>query len=167
MPTAATNTTVNQAFFQALEGLVAKSLASKPCPEFSDNDYLRLGVQRVLESSESGRAFLQEHGVRFENIPELGNYFATLRRARRCAVLRDTNVTLVRTANQSLHDRRHEGTKMAVGHFYALNLRTHTLQHLVAGQGLHEHDMSALKKGQAQGASAGGAQRKARSHDLR
>ena len=35
---------------------------------------------------------------------------------------------------------------MAVGHFYALDLRTHTLRHLVAGEGLHEHDMSALKR---------------------
>lgn len=35
---------------------------------------------------------------------------------------------------------------MAVGHFYSLNLRTHTLQHLAAGEGLHEHDMSALKR---------------------
>lgn len=35
---------------------------------------------------------------------------------------------------------------MAVGHFYALNLRTHTLRHLAAGEGLHEHDMSALKR---------------------
>lgn len=182
MPTAATNTTVNQAFFQPLEGLAAQSLASKPCPEFSDDDYLRLGVQRVLESSESGRAFLQEHGVRFENTPELGNYFATLRSARRCEVLRDTNVRLVGTANSCLHDRladipelanyecfagdghwhkaaahdpRHEGTKMAVGHFYALNLRTHTLQHLVAGEGLHEHDMSALKRAKPKGLRQG------------
>lgn len=35
---------------------------------------------------------------------------------------------------------------MAVGHFYSLNLRTHTLRHLAAGRGLHEHDMSALKR---------------------
>jgi hypothetical protein len=105
MPTAATNTTVNQAFFQPLDGLAAKSLASKACPEFSDDDYLRLGVQRVLESSESGRAFLQEHGVRFENTPELGNYFSSLRSARRCEVLRDTNVRLVGTAKRCLHDR--------------------------------------------------------------
>jgi Transposase DDE domain len=173
MSTATNSITVNQAFFQPLEGLAARSPASKPCPEFSDDDFLRLGVQRVLESSESGRAFLQEHGVRFENTPELGNYFATLRSARRCEVLRDAGAALVKTANERLHDRladipelakyecfagdghwhkaaahdpRHEGVKMAVGHFYALNLRTHTLQHLAAGQGLHEHDMSALKR---------------------
>src|SRR5215831_1787274 len=170
MPTAATNTTVNQAFFQPLDGLAAKSLASKPCPEFSDDDYLRLGVQRVLESSESGRAFLQEHGVRFENTPELGNYFASLRSARRSEVLRDTNVMLVGTANRCLHDRLadipelanyecfagdghwhkaaahdgwHKGSKMPVGHFYSLNLRTHTLRHLAAGEGLRDHDMTA------------------------
>ena len=35
---------------------------------------------------------------------------------------------------------------LAVGHFYSLNLRTHTLRHLATGQGLHEHDMSALKR---------------------
>jgi len=46
----------------------------------------------------------------------------------------------------AVHDLRHEGSKMAVGHFYGLNLRTHTLDHLAAGEGLHEHDMSALKR---------------------
>ena len=35
---------------------------------------------------------------------------------------------------------------MAVGHFYSLNLRTHTLRHLCAAEGWHEHDMSALKR---------------------
>jgi hypothetical protein len=33
-----------------------------------------------------------------------------------------------------------------VGHFYSLNLRCHTLRHLAAGEGLHEHDMCALKR---------------------
>jgi hypothetical protein len=173
MPTAANNPTVNHAFVHPLEGLAAASSASQPCPEFSDDDYLRLGVQRVLESSESGRAFLQEHGVRFENTPELGNYFAALRSPRRGEVLRDVSTALLNAANPRLHDRlvdipelanyecfacdghwhkaavhdlRHEGSKMAVGHFYSLNLRTHTLRHLAAGEGLHEHDMSALKR---------------------
>lgn len=173
MPTAANTTTVNQAFFQPLEGLATASPAWQFCPDFSDDDYLRLGVQRVLECSESGRGFLQEHGVRFERTPDLGNYFAALRSPRRWEVIRDVNLALVSAANQRLHDRladilelanyecfagdghwhkaaahdaRHEGSKMAVGHFYSLNLRTHTLRHLVAGEGLHEHDMSALKR---------------------
>lgn len=182
MTTAATTLTVNQAFFQPLQGLATASAAARPCRDFSDDDYLQLGVQRVLESSESGRAFLQEHGVRFENTPDLGNYFAALRSTRRCDVIGEVNRALMSAANPSLHDRlgdiaeldnyecfagdghwhkaaahdpRHEGVKMAVGHFYSLDLRRHTLRHLVAGEGLHEHDMSALKRVKPKGLRQG------------
>jgi hypothetical protein len=166
-------TTVNQAFFEPLTGLAAASPHARPCPDFSDEDCIGLGVQRVLETSESGRGFLQEHGLRFENTPCLSNYFVALSSPRRREVIRDVNLALLTAANTTLHDRladiselahyecfaqdghwhkaaahdpRHEGTKMAVGHFYSLNLRTHTLRHLAAGEGLHEHDMSALKR---------------------
>jgi hypothetical protein len=44
---------------------------------------------------------------------------------------------------------------VAVGHFYRLNLRTHSLVHLTTGQGLHEHDMSALKRVQPKGLRQG------------
>lgn len=173
MPLIQNTTTVDEAFFQPLNGLVTASPHTRPCPDFSDADCLRLGVQRVLEMSESGRGFLQEHGLRFANTPGLSNYFATLKSERRRAVIRDVNLALLATANATLHDRledipelahyecfaqdghwhkaaahdpRHEGSKMAVGHFYSLNLRTHTLRHLAAGEGLHEHDMSVLKR---------------------
>jgi IS4 transposase len=173
MPIIQNLATVNAAFFQPLAGLVAASPHHRPCPEFSDEDYLDLGVQRVLESSESGRGFLQEHGVRFENTPKLANYFAALNSPRRTDVVRDVNLALVTLANDTLpdrlakipelanyecfaqdghwhkaaaHDPRHEGSKMAAGHFYSLNLRSHSLRHLAVGQGLHEHDMSALKR---------------------
>lgn len=165
--------TVTATFFQALHGLVGASAHARPCPEFSDQSFVHLGVQRVLESSESGRAFLQEHGVRFENTPDSANYFAALQSPRRGALMGEVSLALVAAANPVLHDRladiaelknyacfaldghwhkaavhdrRHAGTKMAVGHFYSLNLRTHSLRHLAAGQGLHEHDMSALKR---------------------
>jgi hypothetical protein len=173
MPIPQNPTTVDNAFFQPLSGLATASPHTRPCPDFSDDDCLRLGVQRVLEMSESGRGFLQEHGLRFEHTPGHSNYFAALNSLRRCEVIGDVNLALLTAANATLHDRladipelaryecfaqdghwhkaaahdpRHEGSKMAVGHFYSLNLRTHTLRHLAAGQGLHEHDMSALKR---------------------
>src|SRR5512141_1201841 len=104
MPISQNPTTVNGAFFQPLDGLAAASLHFRPCPEFSDENCVRLGVQRVLESSESGRAFLQEHGVRFENTPGCANYFAALNSQRRCDVARDVTVALVTVANSTLHD---------------------------------------------------------------
>jgi len=164
---------VNERFYQPLEGLPTRSPHARPCPELPDADFLRLGVQRVLEHAASGRAFLQEHGPRFVRVPDHHNYFAALRSSRRCALVCDVSVTLLTQANPTLHDRladlpelaayecfaldghwhraathdaRHEGRKMAVGHFYSLHLRTHTLRHLAAAEGLHEHDMSALKR---------------------
>jgi hypothetical protein len=165
--------TVDQAFYQPLNGLAARSAQARPCPEFTDEAYVRCGVQRVVEDSASGRAFLQEHGPQLESAPTQANYFATLHSARRHALLADVNDTLRESADLTLpnqladipelatyvcfavdghwhqaaaHDPRHVGAKMAVGHFYSLNLHTHTLRPLAAAEGLHEHDMSALKR---------------------
>jgi len=174
MPVTTDTRTVNEAFFQPLTtALAAATVLLRPCPEFPDEDWLRMGVQRVLEGSESGRAFLQEHGLRFKNAPSHNNYFAALKSERRGELVREVNLRLIAAARTRLtdrladlpelagyecfaadghwhkaatHDLRHEDTKMAVGHFYSLNLRTHTLRHLTAGAGLHEHDMSALKR---------------------
>ena len=167
------NPTVNAAFFQPIAGLASQSSHARACPDFSDDDYLQCGLLRVLESSTSGRAFLQEHGARLNNSPSQANYFATLHSPRRGAVVADVNNDLRIMANQTLpdrlagmaelaayevfavdghwhkaatHDPRHNGVKMSVGHFYSLNLRTHTLRQLAVGEGAHEHDLSVLKR---------------------
>ena len=170
--------TVNDTFFRPLMEALAASVGHHPCREISDAQWLRMGVQRVLEGSESGRAFLQEHGLRFETTPSYATYFASLRSQRRCDLARAVNSRLIaaveaKSANRladipelsryacfaadghwhraAVHDPRHKDAKMAVGHFYGLNLHTHVLRHLTAGQGLHEHDMSALKRIQPKG----------------
>ncbi len=162
---------VNDAFFGPLTGLVARSPASRPCPEISDENWLRLGLQRVLESVSSGRGFLQEHGPRFEIVPKRSNYFAALQNLRRLEVIRDVNLALLDTAafgdrlasvpelesyecfaldghwhQAATHDPRHKGAKVAAGHCFSLDLRGHQLRHLAVGEGLHEHDMSMLKR---------------------
>ena len=164
-------TRVNDAFLQPLAGLVATSLHLYPCPEYSDEDWLRQGIQRVLERVESGRAFLQEHGPRFAYQPTRANYFAAQNSLRRLDLARDVNRRLLAAATlpdhlahlpelknyqcfaldghwhqAATHDARHDGTKMAVGHFYSLDLRGHPLRHLTVGEDLHEHDMSVLKR---------------------
>ena len=177
MPITDNPNTVDNAFFKPLTGPVAASPYTRPCPEFPDEEFVRLGIQRVLETSESGRAFLQEHGVRFENTPGYSNYFAALSSERRCHLLGDINLSLVNTPKGLAHERlgdipeladyacfagdghwhkaRHDGSKMAGGHFYGLNLRTHSWRPLAAGQGLHEHDMSALKRVKPKGPRQG------------
>lgn len=173
MPLTLDPTTVNQAFFQPLEQALLSASNLWPCHELPDDEWARMGVQRVLEASPSGRAFLQEHGLRFEKVLNYTTYFASLRSPRRCDLARELNLSLIATLQAGVvdrladipelaryacfaadghwhkaasHDARHEGRKMAVGHFYSLNLRTHSLRHLATGQGWHEHDMSALKR---------------------
>ena len=173
MPPPLENQTVNDAFFQPLHGLAARSLHARACPEVSDPQSVILGVQRVLEASPSGRAFLHEHGPRHAQPPNLANYFASLHSRRRGAVLQEVNQAVLAAANTKLpdrlaelpelarcevfaaaghwhkaaaHDPRQDGVKMAVGHCYRLHLRTHTRRPLATGQGWHEHDLSALKR---------------------
>jgi hypothetical protein len=171
MPLISNPTTVTDAFFQPLNGLVAASPHTRPCPQFTDERWLGLGLARVLESVESGRAFLQEHGPRFVGTPGSTNYFYSLASERRRDLALGVNLALIaqttlpdrladipELANYecfaldghwhkaATHDARHGGVKMAVGHFYSLNMRGHQMRHLAAGEGLHEHDMSVLKR---------------------
>jgi hypothetical protein len=182
MPAPSIDTTVNAAFFQPLLQLIAEGGHSQHCPELPDPDFAQLGILRVLESSPSGRGFLQEHGSRFERPPTHSNYFSTLRSPRRGRFLKDLHDRLVATLaiilpdrlasipelasyecfaadghwhKAATHDPRHNAAKMAVGHFYSLDLRSHGLRHLVAGSGLHEHDMSALKRVKPKGLRQG------------
>jgi len=172
MPTSLESSRVNDAFFQPLDGLVATSPYFYPCPEYSDENWVRLGIQRVLERVESGRAFLQEHGPRLDYQPTRANYFVAQNSARRLDLIRAVHRRLLAAATTfpdhldhlpelqnyqcfaldghwhqaAAHDPRHDGTKMAVGHFYSLDLRRHTLRHLTVGAGLREHDMSVLQR---------------------
>ena len=180
MPIISNPTTVTDAFFQPLNGLAAASPHTRPCPEFTDEQWLRLGVSRVLEAVGSGRAFLQEHGPRFADTPGRTNYFYSLASERRRDLALGVNLALIaRTTlpdrlaeipelahyecfaldghwhKAATHDARHEGVKMAAGHFYSLDLRGHQMRHLAAGQGLHEHDMSVLKRINAKGLRQG------------
>jgi hypothetical protein len=180
MPLTPTSTTVTDAFFEPLRGLVAASPHTRPCPEFTDEQWLRLGLARVLEPVVSGRAFLQEHGPRFADAPGRTNYFYSLASERRRDLARGVNLALIAQATvpdrlaeipelanyecfaldghwhkAAAHDARHDGVKLAVGHFYSLDLRGHQMRHLAAGEGLHEHDMSVLKRIQAQGLRQG------------
>ena len=166
-------TTVGDAFFQPLHGLVAASPHTRPCPELGDESWLRSGVARVLEAVGSGRGFLQEHGPRFADTPGRTNYFHSLASTRRRDLAIGVNLALVaRTASlpdrlaeipelakyecfavdghwhkAAAHDARHEEVKMAVGHFFSLDLRGHQLRHLALRVTLtHEHDMSVLER---------------------
>lgn len=171
MPIHSISPNVNDALFQPLSGLAAASPHARRCPEFSDEHWLIAGVTRCLERVESGRAFLQEHGPGLPCQPTHSTYFTSLHNERRLKLLREINQVVLAAARlpdrlevipelaryecfavdghwhkAGAHDPRHGDLKMTVGHFYSLDLRGHQLRVMATGEGLHEHDMSALKR---------------------
>lgn len=172
MPLSLNTRSVYDAFFDPVRGLAARSAHHRPCPEFSDEDWLLFNLHRVLEASPSGRGFLQEHGPRFATQPSRSNYFTSIASERRRGVARDVNALLIAAGDPgnrlaaipelaryrcfatdghwhaaATHDRREaSGAKAPVGHFYSLDLHSHFLRHLAAAESAHEHDMSVLKR---------------------
>ena len=173
MPNASSLITVSDAFFAPIAGLAEASKHAYPCPEISDADWVRIGIQRVLEEVPSGRGFLQEHGPRFDLSLKASNYFTSLQSPRRAAMLQEVCEAVVREVQASgidrlghvpelakyvcfavdmhwhkagAHDERHDAKKVSVGHTFSLNLHDHSLRHLAAAEGAHEHDMSVMER---------------------
>jgi hypothetical protein len=57
--------------------------STRLCPELSDFDFLRLGVQRVLSQAKSGRDFLQTHAAGGGSPITVSHFFETLKSERR------------------------------------------------------------------------------------
>lgn len=164
---------VHHALFAPVRELLGQCAHQRVCPELSDGDWLHLGLHRALQEIPSGRAYLQQHGYQFEYCPPRGHYFEALKSPRRLRLSGELNQRLCQHVaatrpdalsayadladfdlyagdghwhRAAAHDDRTEETKDAVGHFYALDLRRHTLRHLSVGEGRKEHDMHVLKR---------------------
>ena len=152
------------------------------CPDLGDADWLCLGVQRALYEVPSGRAFLQEvAAAQSPNPPDVGQFFQSLGSARRLRLVQEAFLALHARINPTLgdrwgndpeladfelragdghwhaaaaHDPRDlEGARSPCGHFYSLDLRTHSLHHIALADQVNrkqEHDMRALKRQQVE-----------------
>ena len=154
-----------QHFLAPVSSLLAKAKYQRSCPELSDQQWLQLGLRRVLEDHPSGRAFLQTLSVSGCATPSLSHFFESLKSGRRLALLTEVSNAFAKTlpsllpasweslpelSNMDLyagdghfqeaavHDSPalEKGIKYATGHFFALNLRSHALVHLTVADQL-------------------------------
>jgi len=154
-----------QHFLAPVSSLLAKAKNQRSCPELSDQQWLQLGLRRVLEDHPSGRAFLQTLSVSGCATPSLSHFFESLKSGRRLALLTEVSNAFAKTlpslltasweslpelSNMDLyagdghfqeaavHDSPdlEKGSKYATGHFFALNLRSHALVHLTVADQL-------------------------------
>ena len=161
-PPSAASFTVSDAFFTPLRAAHAENPHTRRCPVISDEEWLTLGVRRMLEHEPSGRGFLQylsDSGQADIAVLTLFDHLASERRLRGCrwaeAALR-SQVDAQRRAGDPLasydclsryavfaseghyhekatHDFARYGHDTPMQHFYALDLRTHTLRHVTCG----------------------------------
>ncbi len=160
---------LSDTFFAPLRAAAQSTARQRTCPKLSDLAWLELGLTRVLSDARSGRGFLQQLSVQLPGLPTLSHFFESLKSARRLAVLREAGqrVAALLQPDQAdrpelkayelyagdghwhaaaSHDPKLDEKRYAVGHLYALNLRTHALRHLGLCAGKKEHDMGAIKR---------------------
>lgn len=161
---------VAERFLDPLARIIPRLSTTRICPELPDEDWLALGVLRVLFDAPSGRGFLQEVGPSLPACPDFNHFFATLRSERRLKVCQEA-LSLVNASlkvqmpddlaevkeladydvyaadghwhGAAAHDRPPfpDGAKSACGHFYALDLRRRLLHHItMADQVEREHE---------------------------
>jgi hypothetical protein len=169
MPHPLADASLSTRFFTPLLDLLATCAHRRHCPDLSDSDWLRLGVQRCLQPQTSGRGFLQTLAALTAPCrPENSHFFESLKSQRRLSLCTEINARLCTHARTVLpdalaafpalagfdvhagdgHFHAHathdpadpKGDYHAVGHLYSRNLRTGCLSHLTV------NDQQARKK---------------------
>lgn len=161
---------VAERFFNPLAQIIPKLATTRICPDLPDEDWLALGVLRVLFDVPSGRGFVQQVGPSLPACPDFNQFFATLRSKRRLKVCQEAASLLKASLKARLPDdlagveelagfdvyaadghwhgaAAHDNppfpdsAKSACGHFYALDLRRGLLHHITAADQVErEHE---------------------------
>lgn len=167
-------------FFAPLAAVLPECRQQRGCADISDEQFLWLGVTRVLSEARSGRGFLQQLSGQMEDAPKLRTFFEMLKSERRLALLREASAKVASRLPAAVelpqelcgcqlfagdghwhaaasHDKALDDRVWATGHVYGLNLRTRAMHHLALTEGKKEHDIHVLQR---LGAEAFGMQRK-------
>lgn len=141
-------------FFQPVAALIPGARNFRSCPEISDPDFVALCVRRALEHVVSGREFIQKLAFSDSGAPLCSSFFECLKSSRRRDLITEVSSQLLPLMpirqpeawssipelnlfdvyagdghyhEAAAHDPRHgeNQVKVAVPHFFSLNLRTH------------------------------------------
>lgn len=82
---------LGEVFFAPLRKIMEDGLKTRSCKVIEDLPFVALCVLRVLQSSKSGRDFIQSHGMPSLSGLNLANYFGSLGSKRRLALITATS----------------------------------------------------------------------------
>jgi len=154
------NTDVLEKLLFPTTNLIAKNSYSRDCPEISDEEWIKLGILRVLSNETSGRGFLEDLFFGKKAHVSTGHFFEMLKSNRRYKFTKELNEMLVKDdvalaeCNDPLdgickeldgfdiysgdghhhkapvHEDKIDSTAYSTQHFYALNMRTQMVSHI-------------------------------------
>lgn len=153
------NHSVSSRLLAPLQAALSLCASSRKCSVLEDFHWLTLGVERCLQSNDSGRGFLQSFSAVMPQLcPAIQHFFETLKSTRRLRMATEVNQSLIAQARKLLPDRLavfscldgfevfasdlhfHEhachdkpnadGQSVSVGHLYCRNLRSGMVSHL-------------------------------------
>lgn len=154
-----------------------KSKTKRKSKVISDIDFLEMGIKRVISYYASGRNFIQVMIDKFNfQTLTVDNFFKSLSSKRRLKLIKEINENIISDYipiednnpfkekheldeyamyagdghfhEHASHERHANGKNYPVGHIYATNLRTRTVQHLdvLRPKNKKEHEIHALKR---------------------
>ena len=177
--TSPTSKTVLGKLKQPLAGLVQQCDHKRKCNTLTDLDWIETGLLRTLSQEPSGRSFLQQQLDSGRSYVQRSHFFETLKSGRRLKLCKEVSLSLYEKTRQDIcqddsfanlsildgydiyagdghyhaaavHDKKKDGKKHPVQHFYSVDLRTNALRHLTladtSGTRKREHDTRALKR---------------------
>ncbi len=151
------STDLHRRFFAPLWPCLESSPRQRQCQEYSDKDFLEVGISRVLSACQSGRDLLQRLALMRDGTPGRSNFFESLKSVRRLRMVEDVAARLLHKCAGELpdalaqfpeldgfdvyagdghshehacHDEPINGGKLCVTHLYTRNLRNGWMTHL-------------------------------------
>lgn len=170
--------TVRVRFFTPVFQALTQSGNQRQCPEFTDEQFLESGIGRVLGMAQSGRDWVQRIQMWLNSRLSVSNFFQSLKSARRLQLLHEVSENVRQQLDVNVPEQfdplaRHPELKgfavyasdghyiqpsshtnaenekgEAVGCFFSLNLRSHSLILLDIARPIRkrENDITALKR---------------------
>ena len=171
-------TTVGNEFYSPMLRALDNAEGRRECPEFTDEHFLQAGIGRCLDDVRSGRDWVQKAMAIFDLEITVDRFFTSLKSDRRLGLVGNvadivrSEVDETAPASDdpfaehaeldgfaiyaadghfhgtSAHEEPIDGKRYPVGHFFGMNLRTQTMNHLDVARpkAKREHDITALKR---------------------
>ncbi len=94
--------TLKDKFFAPVYAALSKAKNSRACNEYTDQEHLSSGIERVLQSVTSGRDWVQHLRLKLKLNLSVSNFFSSLRSSRRKQLVEEISIDVKTQTDQSI-----------------------------------------------------------------